>query len=498
MLAGGLLVLAFVLAALSKGFAGVQGWFSFLMLLALGAALVWAVWRLLAADDPPRWLLPLTLGAILLRLALAAFWLLALPLYGYDNPVNDAGYVMEDAHNRDTDAWALAQSDEPLSAAFDDYSAHDQYGGLLYLSAGVYRYLGGESHQPLLMVVLSATVSGLAVALGWALVKRAWGDPAATWTAWGVALYPEAALLGSSQMREAFSVTLIALAVYAQLRWHAERQPRLLAWVAVPVLLALPLSFPVALGMLGMLLLVWLALEKWRWLRVRWVQAGLLLGALAAIAYLLFAVDVAQLWLVQSADWQVYVSQNASGWVAREFERLPAWSQVPFIVVYGIFRPLLPAAIIAGSSSALWKGIIVWRALGWTALLALLLYASFLALRERGWRRLPGALLLANWVLVLVASYRGGGDDWDSPRYRAALAVIQIGLAAWALQRQRESRDPWLRRALVGGGLVIAWFVPWYLRRYAAFEWPIIDLDQVVGLGLASAVLYIFWDWLRA
>ena len=76
MLAGGLLVLAFVLAALSKGFAGVQGWFSFLMLLALGAALVWAVWRLLAADDPPRWLLPLTLGAILLRLALAAFWLL--------------------------------------------------------------------------------------------------------------------------------------------------------------------------------------------------------------------------------------------------------------------------------------------------------------------------------------------------------------------------------------------------------------------------------------
>jgi hypothetical protein len=119
-------------------------------------------------------------------------------------------------------------------------------------------------------------------------------------------------------------------------------------------------------------------------------------------------------------------------------------------------------------------------------------------MRERGWRRLPGALLLSNWVLVLIASYRGGGDDWDSPRYRAALAVIQIGLAAWALQRQRESQGPWLRRALVGGGLVIAWFVPWYLRRYAAFEWPVIDLDQVVGLGLASAVLYFFWDWLRA
>jgi hypothetical protein len=385
-----------------------------------------------------------------------------------------------------------------LSVAFDDYSPHDQYGGLLYLSAAVYRYLGGDTHQPLLMVVLSASVSGLAVALGWALVRRAWGDPAAAWTAWGVALYPEAALLGSSQMREAFSVTLIALALYALLRWQAEPDKRKLALVALPVLLALPLSFPVALGMLGMLLLVWLALDDWRPLRRRRVQGGLLLGALAGLTYLLFVVDVAQLWLVQSADWQVYVSQNASGWVAREFERLPAWSQVPFIVVYGIFRPLLPAAIIAGSSSALWKGIIIWRALGWTALLVFLLYASFLALRERGWRRLPGALLLSNWVLVLIASYRGGGDDWDSPRYRAALAVIQIGLAAWALQRQRESQGPWLRRALVGGGLVIAWFVPWYLRRYAAFEWPVIDLDQVVGLGLASAVLYFFWDWLRA
>jgi hypothetical protein len=44
---------------------------------------------------------------------------------------------------------------------------------------------------------------------------------------------------------------------------------------------------------------------------------------------------------------------------------------------------------------------------------------------------------------------------------------------------------------------VLVWFLPWYLRRYTAFSWPVEDLFKTLGLGFTSAVLYWIWDWAR-
>jgi len=50
-------------------------------------------------------------------------------------------------------------------------------------------------------------------------------------------------------------------------------------------------------------------------------------------------------------------------------------------------------------------------------------------------------------------------------------------LAGWVWMEQKRKPDPWLRRILVGMGLVLAWFIPWYLRRYSpTFSWPVVDL----------------------
>jgi hypothetical protein len=46
-------------------------------------------------------------------------------------------------------------------------------------------------------------------------------------------------------------------------------------------------------------------------------------------------------------------------------------------------------------------------------------------------------------------------------------------------------------------GFILAWFVPWYLRRVTPLEWPVQDVFKTVGLGLASAVLFFMWDWSR-
>jgi len=491
-----LLLLTFILAWVSSGFSNFSGWSSFIALSIICVSLFWITGQILKPDNPPRWLLYLTIGAALLRLTLGVVWFLGLPAGGYDTEVQQAGYVMEDAYNRDIAARDLAKSDQPLSNSFQGFSSTDQYGGLLFLSAAVYRYLGSEDHYPLLMIMLTATVSGLAVAFTWAFSQRVWGDKVAALAAWGLALYPEAALLGSSQMREAFTVWLVPLAIYGLLRFRDDANLANGVFLAVSVALSIPLTWAFTPSLVLILVLVHLSLEGWELLRSTktWIFLGI--GFVTLIVALLLFINVQDLWLVQSAKWQAYVSANASGWVAREFERLPVYGQVPFLVIYGIFRPILPAALV-DTGPVIWTAIGLWRALGWTILLAMLVYATYMTLRLKEWARFPGALLLSSWAVSFTASYRGGGDLWDSPRYRSAFAAIQVSLAAWAWFRYRETGDPWLRRAVVSIFLMIAWFVPWYLRRYTTITWPISELYQVIGLGIVCSVLFIFWDWMR-
>ncbi|MEX2144522.1 MAG: glycosyltransferase family 39 protein [Anaerolineales bacterium] len=491
----GLLLPSFVLAWISSRFTAISGWPSFFAILIVCAVLYWLAWRTLRAEPLPRWLLWLTLIAALLRLALGVVWFIALPAGGYETEVQQAGYVMEDAYNRDQAAWELAQSDQPLLVSFQGYSSTDQYGGLLFMSAAAYRYLGGTEHQPLLVLSLAASFSSLAIPFTWAFGRRVFGGKVALGAAWGLALYPEAVLLGSSQMREAFTVCLVPLAIYGLLRFREKPDWRNLAILVAPMVLSIPLTWAFTPSFVLLLALMYLALEDWRWLHSPKAWIALALLALILVTGFLLFVDQNSLWLVQSAKWQAYVSANSSGWVARQFERMPLFAQIPFLVIYGILRPLLPAALVA-SGPIIWMTIGIWRALGWTVLLALLLYGSYLAVKTKSWRQAPGALILANWIVILTTSYRGGGDLWDSPRYRSAFAAVQVLLASWAWFQYRDTKDPWLRRVAVGAALIMGWFVPWYLRRYSNFDWPIVELYQVIGLGVASAVLFILWDWM--
>jgi hypothetical protein len=492
----GILLSAFVLAWVSLGFFSLSAWLSFIFVAAVSALLFWFSFRILKQENPSRWILLLTLGAILFRLMLGVIWFVALPSGGYDTDVQQAGYVMEDAYNRDVAAWDLAKSDQPLAVAFQRYSPSDQYGGLLFLSAAIYRYVPAESHLPLLIVLLTATISGLAVIFTWAFARGVWGDRTGVLAACLLALYPEAALLGSSQMREAFTVLLVPFALYGLMKFKDQVSIRNGILLAAPIGLSVPITWAFTPSLVFLLVFAYLALDDWKPLR-SWKSWAILpvLAAVFILALLLF-VDINNAWLVQSAKWQSYVSANASGWVARQFERLPIYGQVSFLVIYGILRPLLPAALV-DTGPTLWAVIGIWRALGWTTLLALLIYASYLVFKSKQWLKFPSALLAVSWIITFTASYRGGGDLWDSPRYRSAFASIQVALSAWAWVRYRETKDPWLRRAIVSMLLIIAWFVPWYLRRYTTIIWPISELYQVIGLGLISSILFVFWDWMR-
>lgn len=503
----GLLLLSLGLAWISSGFASLQGWGAFFAASLLGAGLLFGSLRATQKESVPRWLIWLLLGAATFRLALGAFWFIALPLWGYHSDAEVAGYVMADAYERDTAAWELAQSNRPLSEAFDAYLAVDQYGGLLFLSALIYRYLGGGVHQPLIMVVLTAAVSSLAILFTWAFVRRLWGEGAAKVAAWFFAFYPDAALLGSSQMREAFTMTLAAAAMYGIVLALRQRAWPGGLWLIGALLASLPLSpaftmlLVVALGLTALCMLDLRWLRDWR----AWTTAVILL--ILGFAGLLFfgaqhsqgemtnPIAIFGYWVERSGIWQTILSQRASGWLTKLFANAPAELFKWIVLVYGVVQPFLPAALIA-SGNWLWRLIAIWRALGWTLLLPMLIYAPLHALRRPRQRLILG-INLAIWIVIFSASFRSGGDQWDNPRYRATFACLQIAVAAWVWIDQQRSPDPWLRRMLVSAGLVILWFLPWYLRRYTPFDWPVIDVFKVFGLGLASSVLYWIWDWAR-
>jgi hypothetical protein len=507
-----LLVLSLALAWVSTDFRSLDGWVAFLIINLLSAGLFAGVWWLLRKERLPNWLFVLTVGAALLHLAAGVFWFKGLPRWGHGTTAENAGYVMADAYARDTMAWKLASSDRPLPAAFVNNRRVDQYGGMLFLSAALYRYLPVPIHLPLLTLTLAAMVSALAVPFTWAFARLAWGELEARLAAWIFVLYPEAILLGSSQMREAFLVTLIIAAFYGLLRYERDHSLSGLAMIMVPLVLCLPFSPPVAVLALTALIVLAVATRFSRLgarisQRRLWISLGVLLILALAGIYLVLRqftpagmvnpIEMLTWWINHTARWQAYINVHASGWMQKVLKGAPQSVKMTALVAYGVVQPFLPAALIAASRSSLWHWVAIWRAIGWTLMLALTIYAPIMALRSRRNRAFNLTLSLIIWGVILIASYRAGGDLWDNPRYRTAFAGLQAAMAAWVWIEHRRMADNWLRRAVLAIGALLFWFLPWYLRRYTPFTWPVTDLVRTIGLGMMTAFLLVLWDWAR-
>jgi hypothetical protein len=130
-------------------------------------------------------------------------------------------------------------------------------------------------------------------------------------------------------------------------------------------------------------------------------------------------------------------------------------------------------------------------------MLPFLVAAPILLWGQRERRRLALGLTLVVWMGILIASMRSGGDLWDNPRYRAVFISLVVVMVAWVWYSQRENRNPWLLRSVIGFTIILAWFVPWYLQRNGLINWPVTDVFKTLGLGLASVVLVFVWIVVR-
>ncbi len=502
-IAGGAGIGAVVALVDPKG-APTQGLPVYLLLGALGGLAIWAAWRAVADQGAARSLGAALVTAVALRLGIGIALANALPVLGYDREVQRAGYVFQDAWLRDKDAWDLGRSGRPLTEAFTRPRESDQYGGLLFLSSAIYRYLPGGTHRPLLIVMLAASAGSAAVLFTWGCVSMFFGGKPAMLAAWIVALYPDFVLLGASQMREPFIVAGLALGIfgYARIRAGAIRPGlRQVLWGSLIALVVSPPSALLILVLIGM---------AWAWegrLRPSWGMGGLVaIGGLALLLTLAAWSAVTGVgggnplallgsWLSQGADYQLYLLEQGSGWVQKLFDLAPQWAHAPMATLYGLLRPLLPATLADNTGAALWQAIGVWRGLGWFVMLPLLIYSSLAALRMRNRRSLEVYFTVAVWVAAILVSYRAAGDDWDNPRYRAVFIPLMAALVAWGWWHARQVESPWLRRTVVaylGASLL---FLHWFIGRY--YHTPRLSLGATFAAMVGFVVLYLSATLLR-
>jgi len=502
-----------VLSSLQPG-SWLIGWlgFSFLFLLAFSLLTLSTKWA--GGGKALAWMVAL---AFALRFAGGVATYLVLPINGFDDADDKAGFVYTDAHRRDNQAWDLANSDS-IIGDFNQSYAYDQYGGLLTISAFIYRYLSPDAHRPLMLVLVSAFMAALGLPFLWKAVGQQWGDKVAVASGWIYALYPESILLGGSAMREPYLMAFSAFALWgfvnsgvqelapARVDSLLSNSRMWLVWLALGIVGMLFVSPVVALATL-VIFAGWMYFGSERG-RISWgMVAGILVVFVLGLFILSSALDrqgnlggdtpiaVINNFMRESLKWNVFKIEEGSGWVQKLFDEMPEWLRLPFVMVYGVFQPVLPAALFEPTTLT-WRIIASLRALGWYALLPVLIL-SFAAATGQGSekkRRVFIWLSFAVWGWILFTSLRGGGDQWDNPRYRTILFLWQAVLAGNVWVWWRETRNAWLPRVIAMEVVFLLFFGQWYANRYYHFGGQL-PFAQMVAAILGLWALIFFGGW---
>jgi hypothetical protein len=315
-------------------------------------------------------------------------------------------------------------------------------------------------------------------------------------------------------MREPYLLTFSAMALYGFVDWRGSGLPfqGLRDTSEESIRSTRPAWIWLALGLLGMLLVSPAVAIAHLIIFAGWVffandQRSISWKAVLVFAAIFFAglfflsaslnrsgefdtsspLSVVNDWLRLAVNWNVYNIERDSGWVQELFRIMPEWLRLPFVAVYGILQPVLPAALVYPTVPLL-KTVYILRALGWYTLLPLLIL-SFGAGTGFGLGKQRNVILwfaLLTWTWILLAALRGGGDMWDNPRYRTILFLWQAILAGVVWVWWREMRPAWFMRVVACEVAFLVVFIQWYLNRY-------LHLGVKLGFPVMVALIVGLW-----
>ncbi len=467
-----------------------SGWMAASLLLFLSISFLYLAWAYTGKSRAAAWMAALAFG---LRLIFGMGLGVTLPVLGYPEPCQQAGYVFKDACRRDQEAFSLARSDAVLLPTSQLSLSSDQYGGLALVSAWVYRYLSPDAHRPFLVLILGISVYVIGLFFFYQAICACWSEGIASIAGLIYALYPDGIFFTVSQMREPFLIGLSGVAIWSICTWRQGWRTRLAILLSGLAVMAF-FSSKVALMIAGYLA-VWLWLEvlssqcRPRYQRLGWVGLGIGMLLVGGMTWE---------WFGSSTHWDMIVSVRSSGWIQEIIRQIGEEWTWPIITLYGIAQPVLPAAIV-DDANPLWKGIAIFRSTGWYLLAPFLLYGGLMLWKEPNSRRKRTlawlALVVFSWILI--SSLRAGGDAVDNPRYRSLILPWMALMAGWAVNWMMTQKDWAFLKYLIVETIFLGFITFWYMGRY----YPGIRLPFWTAIGWItgmSTLVLLIGAWMEA
>ena len=200
-------------------------------------------------------------------------------------------------------------------------------------------------------------------------------------------------------------------------------------------------------------------------------------------------------WFLEASKWDAILAVQSSGWLQAIFEQYGMKYRLPFLTIYGILQPILPAAIMEPSIT-FWKIFGIIRSSGWVILFPLIIYGFIFAIKNKGVDRTKWLIM---WFFIffwiVLSSLRAGGDLWDNPRYRLTLFVPMVIFVANALTYATSNKDHWLWRIYAAEVVYLLFFLQWYISRYTniigKLDFPVMVgvIILIIGLIFGSGFL---------
>lgn len=414
--------------------------------------------------------------AFALRLAFGLGTVNLLPIYGHpDERREQKGYLFDDAWRRDAEAWAIVnEEDISFKDTLTRQYHNDQYGGMTAMAVWLYKYFSPQDRRFTLIMLAGSFFAALGVPFLLNGAYPRWGKRIALIGCWIYVLYPDSIFFAGAPMREPFLNGIVCAAFWALATFYKHRWPSI-DMLVLCVVLCLPFSSMVSIVLVG-IAAFWIWAEMLIPRSKVWLWGGIILMVLSILALTIVALPAFRNWV----HYDIFTTENTSGWVEKVVGEIGGQFRSIFVAVYGLTQPVLPAIAVYPVAPACdlahgpcttiyWKVAGIFRAAGWYILVPFLFYAIFSTLRIKDKRE--RALMVVNAVFVVVwlfiSSLRAGGDQIDNPRYRVIFLPWLAFMAAWGIDFAVRVRDWWLVRWIAIEMIFLGFFTQWYYSRYS-------------------------------
>jgi hypothetical protein len=429
--------------------------------------------------------------SLFLRLGLGLITTENLIDWGYDQEPYQSGYLFKDAYSRDNQAWDLAISDQPIWAAFSNDFFTDQYGGLLALSSLIYRLFTPDAHfqiNIIFFVTMINVIGILFLALGLREKNKDIGfSPSSKIIILIFSFYPDAVLFSASQMREP-----ILLGISACLFWIIHKQ-KIKIWNRFALFSLFSIFLLLISLKIGIFIifsfLIWMLFQPYR-KQIKVLNSKIII--LPVVVIVIIALFFSSKWILEAGKWDALLLERNSGFVQYIVSIIGSRYRLLFASIYGLFQPVLPAALIE-PSKLFWKILNSLRALGWYLMIPILVYGIVYFFRENEKFKKFEYLFIWSFSVfwIMLSSIRAGGDMWDNPRYRLSFLIFIAYIIGVAFYHGWKTKDHWLTRIFIAELVFVLFFLQWYISRYTGLFENLTFFQMVFVLSIIFGIILI-------